>query len=86
MSEKKKGVTVKDVDPVEFIATLAAHFKKSGKIELPEWHDLVKTGAYKEICPTDPDWYYVRAGMPTLFALHLRSSLPSQRPWLAVCT
>merc|ERR1711966_267981 len=40
---------------------LAAHFKKSGKIELPEWHDLVKTAPFKEMCPMDPDWYYVRA-------------------------
>lgn len=25
------------------------------------WHDLVKTATYKELCPQDPDWYYVRA-------------------------
>jgi ribosomal protein S19E (S16A) len=34
---------------------------QSGKMELPEWHDLVKTGTHKEMCPMDPDWYYTRA-------------------------
>jgi small subunit ribosomal protein S19e len=24
--------------------------------------DIVKTGAYKEQAPYDPDWFYVRAG------------------------
>ena len=56
-----RGATVKDAPTREFIVALAAHFKKSGKIELPAWHDLVKTGVAKELCPQDPDWYYVRA-------------------------
>jgi hypothetical protein len=30
---------------------------------VPTWVDIVKTGAYKELAPYDPDWYYVRAGM-----------------------
>lgn len=33
-----------------------------GKIEVPTWVDIVKTGAFKEQAPYDPDWYYVRAG------------------------
>jgi len=57
----KSSATVKDVAPREFIIALAAHFKKSGKIELPAWHDLIKTGKAKELCPQDPDWYYLRA-------------------------
>ncbi|PKI84422.1 Rps19p [Malassezia vespertilionis] len=32
-----------------------------GKLELPTWVDIVKTGAFKEQAPYDPDWYYVRA-------------------------
>merc|ERR1712127_286235 len=58
---RMSGVTVKDCDPAQFINALAEHFKGSGKIELPEWHDLVKTATFKEMCPMDPDWYYVRA-------------------------
>lgn len=34
----------------------------TGKIEVPTWVDIVKTGAYKEQAPYDPDWFYVRAG------------------------
>jgi ribosomal protein S19E (S16A) len=37
-------------------------FVRSAKIEVPEWADLVKTGTFKELCPQDPDWYFVRAG------------------------
>ena len=51
---------LKDVEPRVFVAALAEYFKKSGKVELPEWHDLVKTACYKEMCPQDPDWYFVR--------------------------
>jgi len=30
-------------------------------MELPDWHDIVKTANFKELCPQDPDWYYIRA-------------------------
>ena len=45
-----------------FITAYASHLKRSGKLEVPTWADIVKTGAYKELAPYDPDWYYVRAG------------------------
>lgn len=45
-----------------FITAYASHLKRSGKLEVPTWVDLVKTGSYKELAPYDPDWYYVRAG------------------------
>ena len=28
---------------------------------MPTWVDIVKTGAFKEQAPYDPDWWYVRA-------------------------
>ncbi|KAL8471698.1 hypothetical protein ACS0TY_029081 [Phlomoides rotata] len=52
---------VKDVSPHEFVKAYAAHLKRSGKMELPEWTDIVKTGVLKELAPYDPDWYYIRA-------------------------
>ncbi|KAJ8553709.1 hypothetical protein K7X08_024387 [Anisodus acutangulus] len=52
---------VKDVSPHEFVKAYAAHLKRSGKMELPEWTDIVKTGKLKELAPYDPDWYYIRA-------------------------
>jgi len=52
---------VKDVPAPHFISALAEHFKKSDKLELPPWHDIVKTGVHKDLPPNDPDWYYTRA-------------------------
>lgn len=53
--------TVQDVSPHEFVKAYSAHLKRSGKMELPEWTDIVKTGVLKELAPYDPDWYYIRA-------------------------
>jgi small subunit ribosomal protein S19e len=33
---------------------------RSGKLKVPEWVDIVKTGKHKELPPVDPDWYYIR--------------------------
>lgn len=63
--------TVKDVPSDDFITALAAHFKSSGKIELPQWHDIVKTGVARELPPLNPDWFYVRAGMGILFSSYI---------------
>merc|ERR1712039_377904 len=51
--------TVKDVDAQEFVTQYAKHLK--GKLTPMENVDLIKTGCYKELCPYDPDWYFVRA-------------------------
>ncbi|KAJ1557155.1 40S ribosomal protein S19 [Nowakowskiella sp. JEL0078] len=55
------GYTVRDVDPHVFIAAYAAYLKKGGKLEVPKWVDVVKTGTFKELAPYDPDWFYIRA-------------------------
>merc|ERR1712071_576552 len=55
------GVTVKDVDPQRFVIAFAAHLKKSNKLKVPEFVEIVKTSKAKEIGPVDPDWYYIRA-------------------------
>eukprot|EP01001_Neometanema_parovale_P000787 NODE_10890_length_572_cov_393.340757_g10613_i0.p1 GENE.NODE_10890_length_572_cov_393.340757_g10613_i0~~NODE_10890_length_572_cov_393.340757_g10613_i0.p1 ORF type:complete len:171 (+),score=61.93 NODE_10890_length_572_cov_393.340757_g10613_i0:55-513(+) len=56
----KKGVVLKDVEPNDFVATYAAYLKKTGKIELPAWVDLIKLAPFKELAPTSSDWYYFR--------------------------
>lgn len=53
---------VRDVSAEDFITAYSAHLKRSGKLEIPTWVDIVKTGCQKELAPYDPDWYYVRAG------------------------
>ncbi len=58
-----------------FIAAYASHLKRSGKLEVPTWVDLVKTGHFKELAPYDPDWYYVRAGTPQVMLTAARGLL-----------
>merc|ERR1712072_206310 len=45
----------------DFIKAYAEHLKKSNKLGLPKWIDLVKTGHYHELAPYDEDWFYTRA-------------------------
>ena len=62
MSETSaRGVTVRDVNSADFIAAYADHLKRSGKMELPKWWDIVKTATFKELSPYSKDWYYIRA-------------------------
>ncbi|KAF0739940.1 hypothetical protein Ae201684_004522 [Aphanomyces euteiches] len=56
-----RGVTVRDVKAADFIKEYAEHLKRSGKMELPIWWDIVKTASFKEYAPDSSDWYYVRA-------------------------
>uniref|UniRef100_A0A3P9NBR1 Small ribosomal subunit protein eS19 n=1 Tax=Poecilia reticulata TaxID=8081 RepID=A0A3P9NBR1_POERE len=60
------GVTVKDVNQQEFVRALAAFLKKSGKLKVPDWVDLVKLGKHKELSPSDENWFYIRAGNSNL--------------------
>ncbi|KAI8902096.1 ribosomal protein S19e [Globomyces pollinis-pini] len=55
------GVTVKDVSAQAFVKAYSAYLKRTGRLEVPKWVDLVKTGPHKELAPYDPDWFYVRA-------------------------
>ncbi|GAA6006861.1 uncharacterized protein JCM10292_005477 [Rhodotorula paludigena] len=53
--------SVRDVTAEAFIAAYSSHLKRSGKLEVPIWVDVVKTGTHKELAPYDADWYYIRA-------------------------
>lgn len=85
MASKKtsrSAVTVKDVPAASFVKTYAAHLKKTSKIQLPNWVDIVKTGTHKELAPYDPNWFYVRAGklydlLRYLLAIIILSSIKS---------
>ncbi|XP_073982454.1 small ribosomal subunit protein eS19-like [Rhodnius prolixus] len=55
-----QSVTLKDVDQHKFVRAFATFLKKSGKLKVPEWVDLVKNGKHKELAPYDQDWYYTR--------------------------
>ena len=53
--------SIKDVVAIDFIKAYAEHLKKSGKLEVPEWMDLVKTGVTRQLAPLNKDWMYIRA-------------------------
>ena len=61
VEKRTRATSVKDVSADVFIAALAAHLKKTGKVELPAYVDYVKTASFKEYSPLDNDWYYLRA-------------------------
>jgi small subunit ribosomal protein S19e len=63
MEKTPTGTTVKDVAAADFVSAYAAHLKRVGNVELPQWVDTVKTASRKELAPYDPDWYYIRVGM-----------------------
>lgn len=54
------SVSVKDVDQQKFTVALAAFLKKSGKMPVPDWVDVVKTNVAKELAPYDEDWFFIR--------------------------
>ncbi|KAJ8289800.1 hypothetical protein GJAV_G00005480 [Gymnothorax javanicus] len=76
LGEKRQmpGVTVKDVNQQEFVCALAAFLKKSGKLKVPEWVDLVKLAKHKELAPCDDNWFYTRAAS-TVRHLYLRGGV-----------
>ncbi|BES99575.1 ribosomal protein [Nesidiocoris tenuis] len=59
-SQKLQSVGLKDVDQHKFVRAFASFLKKSGKLKVPEWVDLVKNGKHNELAPYDADWYYTR--------------------------
>ena len=59
--EPARAYSVKDISAHEFVVKYAAWLRKSGKLPVPKWVDIVKTGSHKELAPYGDDWYYVRA-------------------------
>ncbi|XP_076046941.1 small ribosomal subunit protein eS19-like [Oratosquilla oratoria] len=54
------STSVKDVSQQAFTKGFSEFLKKSGKVKVPDWTDLVKTAKFKELAPYDEDWYYTR--------------------------
>lgn len=54
------GTCVRDISAPTFIKAYAAHLKRAGKLEVPKWVDIVKTGPAKQLGPLDSDWFYIR--------------------------
>uniref|UniRef100_A0A1I8GDP5 Small ribosomal subunit protein eS19 n=2 Tax=Macrostomum lignano TaxID=282301 RepID=A0A1I8GDP5_9PLAT len=54
-------VGVKSVSQQKLVRALAAYLKKTGKLAVPEWADVVKLSAANELAPADSDWFFVRS-------------------------
>ncbi len=77
MERTQTGCTVKDVPAAEFINAYAAHLKRVGQVELPQWVDTVKTAPSKELAPYDQDWFYIRIGKHCAIlsvSMHMRAA------------
>merc|ERR1711887_98730 len=61
LSLNSKMSSVKDVDQQLFVVGFADFLKKSGKMKVPEWADLIKLSRFNEQGPHNPDWFFVRA-------------------------
>ena len=68
MPTADKVYTLKDVSSHDFVVEYAQHLKKTGKMEVPKWVDLAKTGPFKELAPYDED-----------FAEQSEHTIPQQR-------
>ena len=49
--------SVKDVDQQQFVVGFADFLKKSGKMKVPEWADLIKLSRFNEQGPHNQDWW-----------------------------
>ena len=78
--DKSHILTAKDVEAMPLIKAYADFLKRSGKIELPKLHDLMRTKVYSEYTPYDDDWYYIRCGECFISLSY------EQLPSLATCT
>lgn len=52
--------TVYDVPADKLIEKVAEKLEKMEEIKPPEWAAYVKTGAHKELPPTQKNWWYIR--------------------------
>mmetsp|Transcript_29595 Transcript_29595/g.57917 ORF Transcript_29595/g.57917 Transcript_29595/m.57917 type:complete len:145 (+) Transcript_29595:1187-1621(+) len=57
MTKKK---TVRTIPAGLFISVYANFLKKSGRIEIPSWLNIVKTGIDKLHAPENPNWFFYR--------------------------
>ncbi|XP_074602433.1 small ribosomal subunit protein eS19G-like [Brevipalpus obovatus] len=60
LNSKVSSVGVKDVNQQLLVQRIADFLKKSGKLKVPDYVDIVKTGLFKELAPFNEDWYFVR--------------------------
>ncbi|KAG8345724.1 putative Ribosomal protein S19e [Trypanosoma vivax] len=68
---KKKGATLRDVNAWRWVKVCSQHFKREGKIMVPNCAEIVKSSHGRERAPQNPDWYYIRCAA-VLRAVYMR--------------
>ncbi|EAY00854.1 ribosomal protein S19e, putative [Trichomonas vaginalis G3] len=56
-----KGFQAREIAADVFVNALAKHFQENRIVKPPEWADLVKTAALKQMAPSNQNWFYTRA-------------------------
>ena len=81
--DKSYITTAKDVEAMKLIKAYAEFLKRSGKIELPKLHDIMRTCVFSDYIPLDDDWYYVRCGIAFSygFTISRSRSPPVHETW-----
>ena len=69
--DKSHITTAKDVEAMKLIKAYAEFLKRSGKIELPKLHDIMRTNVFSDYFPLDNDWYYIRCGKGSACSCYL---------------
>ena len=69
----KAAITVKDVSALKLIKEFSSILKKEGKINVPSYCDIVKSGYGRQIAPTNKDWFYIRCGLFSLIFIFFRN-------------
>ena len=53
--------TIHDINASDLIKKAGNELKKSSKVQIPEWAQVVKTSPAHERVPTEKDWWQMRA-------------------------
>ena len=75
--DKCRVNTAKDVEAMKLIQAYADFLKRSGKIELPKLHDIMRTKVFSEYTPYQEDWYFIRCGMSCILLFSQSCYRPS---------
>lgn len=63
VAAKSGSICVKDVQASKLIKEFSSILKKEGKISVPAYVDVVKSGCGRQTSPTNKDWFYIRCGL-----------------------
>ena len=79
LRRRNKPTSLKDISAAEFISAYAAHLKKGGRLNLPDWVDVVKTAPGRELVSGRADWRACARSTAQRSAAAAASRLPARQ-------